>query len=158
MGWTKRQYIMQAFDEIGLSSYAFSMTPDQVMSAARKLDAMMASWNAMGIRVSWPIPSSPDNTNIDDVLSVPDAANEAIFLQLALRLAPSYGKSVSVETKASARAAYDAMLAKYIVAYEMTLPSTMPVGAGNKPWNIDQPFYPVPQEELLVGGDGPLVY
>jgi len=27
MGWTKRQYVTQAFEEIGLASYVFDLTP-----------------------------------------------------------------------------------------------------------------------------------
>ena len=30
MGWTKRQFIEQAFDEIGLASYAFDLGPEQM--------------------------------------------------------------------------------------------------------------------------------
>ena len=29
MGWTKREYVEQAFEEIGLASYVFDLTPEQ---------------------------------------------------------------------------------------------------------------------------------
>ena len=51
MGWTKREYIEQAFEEIGLASYVFDLTPEQLQSALRKLDAMLAEWNAKGLRL-----------------------------------------------------------------------------------------------------------
>ena len=51
MGWTKRQYIEQAFEEVGLAAYVFDLTPEQLQSALRKLDAMMAEWNAKGLRL-----------------------------------------------------------------------------------------------------------
>ena len=48
MGWTKRQFVAQAFEEIGLASYVFDLTPEQLQSALRRLDTMMAAWNALG--------------------------------------------------------------------------------------------------------------
>ena len=56
MGWTKRQFIEQAFEEIGLAAYVFDLTPEQLQSALRRLDAMMAGWNTNGIRIGWPMP------------------------------------------------------------------------------------------------------
>lgn len=56
MGWTKRQFVTQAFEEIGLASYVFDLTPEQLDSALRRLDTMIASWNALGIRLGYPLP------------------------------------------------------------------------------------------------------
>mgnify|MGYP003525752305 CR=1 FL=1 len=55
MGWTKRQFVTQAFEEIGLAAYVFDLTPEQLQSALRRLDSMMASWNAKGIRLGYQI-------------------------------------------------------------------------------------------------------
>jgi hypothetical protein len=54
MGYTKRQFISAAFEEIGLASYVFDLQPEQLQSALRRLDAMMADWNAKGIRLGYP--------------------------------------------------------------------------------------------------------
>ena len=100
MGWTKRQFIEQAFDEIGLASYAFDLTPEQMQSALRRLDTMIAAWNALGIRLGYPLPSSPQDSDLDEQTNVPDRSNEAIYTNLAIKLAPSYGKQVMPDTKA----------------------------------------------------------
>ena len=42
MGYTKRQFILAAFEEIGLAAYTFDLQPDQLESARRRLDAMIA--------------------------------------------------------------------------------------------------------------------
>ena len=34
MSWTKRQYIVDAFEEIGLASYVYDLQPEQLQSAA----------------------------------------------------------------------------------------------------------------------------
>jgi hypothetical protein len=153
MGWTKRQFVVQAFDEIGLASYVFDLTPEQLESALRRLDSMMAMWNAKGIRLGYPLPSSPSSSDLDTPTNVPDSSNEAIYANLAVRLAPSVGKTVAPETKATAKAAYDLLLSLAAVPPEMQLPSSMPAGAGNKPHQLDQPFLSPPTATLDAGGD-----
>ena len=157
MSWTKRQFVVQAFDEIGLAAYVFDLTPEQLQSALRRLDAMLALWNAKGIRLGYPIPSNPQDSSLDEATDVPDSANEAIYTNLSVRLAPSFGKTVSTDTKASAKLGYDTLLSRAAMPMEQQLPGTMPAGAGNKPWrNTDSPFLTPPVDPLLVGQDGPL--
>lgn len=155
MGWTKRQFVTQAFEEVGLAAYVFDLTPEQMQSALNRLDAMMASWNAKGIRLGYPIASNPQNGDLDEETNVPDSANEAIYLNLGIRLAPSFGKSVAPETKASAKMAYDTLLSRSAMPPEQQMPSIMPSGAGNKPWRVyANPFLRPPVKPLLAGEDG----
>jgi hypothetical protein len=158
MGYSKRAFIEAAFAEIGYASYVYDLQPEQLDLALRRMDAMMATWNALGIRVGYPIPASPGSSDLDEETGVPDAVNEAIVTNLAIRLAPSVGKAASEETKATARAAYLAVLNKTAVMPEMQLPSTMPSGAGNKGWRNDDAFVTPPEDPLLAGKDGPLEF
>jgi hypothetical protein len=64
MGYSKKQFIDAALEEIGLGRYAFDISPEQEESALRLLDSMMALWNAGGIRLSYPLPSSPQYSDI----------------------------------------------------------------------------------------------
>ena len=64
MGYKKRQFISAAFEEIGLASYVFDLQPEQLQSALRRLDAMMADWNAKGIRLGYPAPRTATLTRI----------------------------------------------------------------------------------------------
>lgn len=160
MGWTKRQLITQAFEEIGLAAYVFDLTPEQLQSALRRMDAMVAGWNSNGVRIGYPLPSSPDASNIDADSGIPDYANEAVFLGLAVRLAPSYGKQISQETKAWADNAYSNMANQVAVPTpERQMPNTLPRGQGSKPWRtVNQPFMRSPEDPVDAGGDGPLTY
>jgi hypothetical protein len=159
MGWTKGQFIIQAFDEIGLASYVFDLSPDQKQFALRRLDTMMAAWNALGIRLGYPLPSSPDDSDLDEETNVPDSANEAIYSNLAIKLAPSYGKQVMPDTKMTAKESYNTLLSRAAMPMEQQMPSTMPSGAGNKPWRVyDDPFVRRPVSQLLAGGDGEIQY
>ncbi len=159
MGMTKRQYIEQAFTEIGLAGYIFDLTPEELNSALRQLDSMMAAWNAKGIRLGWPMPSSPQNSDLDDTTEINDAANEAIYCGLAVRIAPTFGKTVMGQTQFFAKQAYDQLLAIAAAPMERQFPQTMPAGAGNKPWRTyDSPFLRPPQDPLLSGPDGPIEF
>lgn len=155
MGWTKRQYVEQAFTEIGLAGYIFDLTPEELQTALRQLDSMMAAWNAKGIRLGWPMPSSPQNSDLDDATNITDAANEAIYCGLAVRIAPTFGKTVGGQTQFFAKQAYDQLLAIAAAPLEKQFPQTLPSGAGNKPWrNNDSPFVNPPVDPLLSGPDG----
>ena len=153
MGWTKRQFVLQAFEEIGLAAYVYDLTPEQLNSALFKLDAMMGTWNGKGIRIGYPLPGSPNNSTLDTQTNVPDSANEAIYANLATRIAAGYGKTVSPETKATARAGYEVLLSRAALPREMQMPGTMPAGAGNKPWAVYNPFLDPPGDPLLAGQD-----
>lgn len=154
MGWTKKQFIEQAFDDIGLAGYVFDLQPEQLQSALRKLDTMMATWNAQGIRLAYPLPPSPQDSDINQETDVPDSAYEAIYSNLAIRIASSFGKQVPIEVKATAKQAYNVLLQRATRPIEMQLPRTMPAGAGQKPWRIDDPFVPPPQSPVQTGPEG----
>lgn len=149
MGWTKREFINQAFEEIGLAGYVYDLEPEQMQSALRRLDSMMASWNARGIRIGYPLPGSPSSSNESDATNVPDSANEAVYLNLGVRIAPSFGKQLSAETKQNAKRAYDALLIQISAPPQMQMPYGVPAGAGNK-LNITQ------NRAFLIGPSSPL--
>jgi hypothetical protein len=153
MGWSKRQFIAQAMEEIGLASYVFDLQPEQLESALRRLDAMMAEWNGRGLRLAYPVPGNPADSDIDVDTGLPDSAWEAAITNLAIRIAPSYGKMVNPETKITARHALNTLLARVAMPNEMRLPA-MPAGAGNK--SFDDPFLPTPTPQLVNGPDSTL--
>lgn len=146
--WTKRQIIEQAFEEIGLASYVFDLTPDQLESALRRLDLMVASWQARNIQIGYPLPASPGNSNIDEEIQTSLNNNEALVLNLAVRLAPAYGKSVSPDTKATAKLLYDQLLIEAAMPYEQQFVRTLPLGAGYK--RTDQVFVNPPDLNPLI--------
>lgn len=157
MGWTKRQLVAEGLGEVGLASFEFDTTPDEQQMVLRRLDTMMATWEARGVRVGYRFPASPDASNLDDDSGLPDSAVETAYLNLAIRIAPSFGKVVSGETKKNARDGWDLLLVAAAQPIEQQLPSTLPRGAGQKPWRAqNQPFFPRPSTDPLVvdqGGD-----
>ena len=156
MSWTKRQYITEAFTELGLADYVFDLTPAELQSALRRLDAMMASWEGRGIRIGYPMEGTPGASDIDAETSVPEVASTAIITNLAKQLAPSFGKQVAQETMMTARKSLATLSNTTTSIPEMQFPSTLPRGAGQKPWRggYSNPFFPRPSSPLLAGPDG----
>lgn len=156
MSWTKRQFVTQALEEIGLAAYVFDLQPEQMNSARIKLDAMVASWNARGIRINYPLPTKQDGSDLDDDTGVPDAANEAIYKNLAIQLAPSYGKQISPDTRISAKLALDTLIKSLVRTPQMKLPSSMPIGAGYKSEDIT--FVQPTDDNVLASPDNTLEF
>jgi hypothetical protein len=89
---------------------------------------------------------------------VPDAANEAVYLNLAIRICPAFGKTAAPELRLAAKQAYDALLSRAMQPQPAQLPS-MPAGAGNRGlrgW--DREFLSDPEQPITAGPDGPLEF
>ena len=130
MGWTKRQLVYQAFESIGMAHYAFDLSAEELQGALRQLEAMLGNWNAKGIRLGYALSQNPD---LDDDSNLPDSANEAVYANLAIRVAVSFGKTVSLDHRKIAYSAYKVLLARAAKPpMPMELPADMPSGAGNK--------------------------
>lgn len=140
MSWTKRQLINKAFSCLGLASYTFDLQPDQVEDALTTLDSMLATWNRKGIRINYPLPTSPENSVLGEETEVPDDAAEAIYTNLAVNISSEYGKQPSGTLLIRAKSTYDTLLIRATQPQEMRYPTTLPAGAGNKPWVLNDPY------------------
>lgn len=158
MSWTKRELVQNAFEEVGLASYAFDLQPEQYQAGLRRLDNMMATWNTRGLRMGYPLADSPAGSDLDQDAGVTDEAIEAIVSNLAIRLAPMLGKTVSPDTKATARGAYMALLSRFSDIVERRIDrSAVPAGQGTKYWRYNSdPFLEREERGLTVGPDDTL--
>lgn len=158
MSWTKRELVQNAFEEVGLASYAFDLQPEQFQAGLRRLDNMMATWNSRGLRIGYPLTDSPAGSDLDQDTNVTDEAIEAIVSNLAVRLAPMMGKTVSPDTKATARSSYMALLSRRSTIPERLIDvNAVPAGAGTKYWRINgDPFLQREDRGLTVGPDAAL--
>lgn len=148
--WTKQQIIESAFEELALAGYVYDLAPELLEGALKKLDTMMAAWGAMGISLGYLLPANPDDSNLDDATGIPDSAVEAVYMNLAVKLAASRGKTLTAATLLRAKQGYDRLLgdAARAAARAVPMPNTMPVGAGNKPWRSGRTFFPGPADTL----------
>jgi hypothetical protein len=134
MAWTKKQLIESAFEELALAGYVFDLDADQLEAALRKLDTMMAAWSGVGIAIGYLLPTSPDASNIDDDAGIPDTAVEAVYMNLAVKLAAGRGKTLTVETRNAATRGYTVLLGAAVAPAPGHCSGLPLAGAGNKPW------------------------
>lgn len=133
MSWTKRQIIEQAYEELGLASSSFDLQPEQLESARRKLDTLVAGWASKNIQIGYPLASEANSSDLDQQTNVPDYAVEALYLNLAIKIAPSHGKAVFPETKLQADTAYRNVLRISVRnPPEMKFSCSLPSGSGTK--------------------------
>ena len=130
MSWTKRDLVIQAFSEIGLSAGEYDLQPSELNDARIKLDAMVAAWNIAGLGYS--ASDKPNNSDLDDYSGLPDHANEAAYLGLAVKLAPSYGKAVPHDVRAGFIRSLATLRNKYFEMPKRTVRDGYPAGAGNR--------------------------
>lgn len=157
MGWTKQQLVQEAFAEIAMAGYTFDLNPEEMETGLRRLDTMLATWNGKGIRLGYPLPSSPDTSSLDQDSNLPDMAIEAVYLSLAISMAPGFGKMVTQDTRIRAKQAYDSLIARAAMPPEQQFRSGLPRGAGGKSWRgARSPFLPGPTDPIAAGGDGPI--
>jgi hypothetical protein len=149
--WTKSDVIRQAFSEMGMGDYEFDLQPEDLQTALRKLDAMMAAWSgAGGIRIGFAGGDGKGSIAADS--TVPDWAYEALYLNLALRLCPDYGKTPSPLTMMAAKQARNAVRSRTTPVATRTISGY--AGAGNSWYGVtalqDQ------REGLATGTDNTL--
>ena len=101
----KLDIINMAFDELGLSGYIYDLEPEQLELANKKISAMIASWSLGSVRTQWRF-----NTPYTDDADIANNIVEAVYLNAAVRLAPSLGKVATQDTKLAAKKALEAII------------------------------------------------
>lgn len=142
---TKRQIVEMAYEECSLAGYEFNVTPEELFSGLRSLDALMAEWAQSSKDLEYNFPATFGGGDLEDVTGIPDAAINGVAISLAMSLAPKMGKQMSGETRArlsKSMSVIGAMCAKR--AAQGWARSTV-AGAGNRvwTWGVGAPFMPV---------------
>lgn len=159
MSYTKKKFAEKAYAVLGYAEYIFDIMPEEIMAGVDQLDNMMAEWNSMGIQIGYPIVTDTDDTIYQDKTNVPVRFNNAVIYQLAIRLAPGLGKTLSPTSMMIANNAYQAMLTALVTPHSLQYPINTPAGAGNKPWRrVYSPFLPAPCPDIDVDGGNELEF
>jgi hypothetical protein len=138
MGWTKLDFIKSGYEEIGLADYVFDLQAEDISSALLRLDSMMAEWDVRGIRVGYPLTSSPNDSASDTEFDVPLFATGAIIYNIAVLLGAKEGKIVSPATKKAAKEGLDNLYLQCVHIPVQQQPRRMPIGAGNRRYRFFQ--------------------
>lgn len=144
--YTKGNLVEQALDEIGIASYVFDIEAEEDIAALRKLDRMCASWAArLSTDFIFLQPLTSGGSLPGDDPGVDDADVDAVVLNLALRLAPGYGKTTSGELRSAARDAKNVLFGRYANNTELEMSSRLPMGAGNR--RLRRTYFPLATAE-----------
>lgn len=126
MSYTKSELVIAALGELGMADYEFDITPEEITSGVRRMDSMLSQWSLRGVRVPYNFVGGPSDDS-----GLPMAFHEAVTLNLAIRLSPSYGKQPAMSVMTVAKQAFDSILSRSALPPEIQFTS-MPVGAGYK--------------------------
>ncbi len=160
MAKTKAEVVRTALTYIGIADYEFDITPEELATGKDFLDTMMALWSSKNLKVPYNFAG-----DTEDDSGLPDTALEAVATNLALRLAPTFGKQVPMEVRSTAKQGLNALYSDSAKPLSMQFPN-LPRGAGYKtlwqsrfipydnryPWVInDQTDFSGGESDFFVG-------
>lgn len=141
MAYTKLNIINAAFAEIGISGSNFELTAEQYDEALFRLNMLVAEvCDLMGVDIPY-----SQSGNLTEEMALPIYAVSALYKNLAISLASSYGRDVNITTMASAKRAIDLMLLKSSIPKSRPMPRYLPRGAGAK--NYSNPFFNLERQD-----------
>jgi hypothetical protein len=130
--YTKGDLVLMALGELGIANYEFDIEAEEDIRALNKLDGMMAEMTYGLTETGYIYPAASGSSAIADPPGIDASIVEAVVANLAVKLAPGYGKTPSSETRKAAREGKNLILAKYVVTTPMVFSSASPMGAGNR--------------------------
>lgn len=151
---TKREIVLQAYSELGLAEYNFDLSPDELNTARKRLDRMMAQWETK-VQTGYFLPSNPGDSDLDDESGLPDGVIDPAATNLAVLLAPGLGKQLAPATLVAANNGYKSVLAQFAQIPRMQYPDNLHVGSGNKPLPGVGNNYFQPEDQITVNQNGP---
>ena len=98
---TKRTIVEMAYEECSLAGYEFNVTPEELFSGLRQLDAVMGELRIQGVPLGYNFPLSFGQGDLDDAAGIPDDVINVIAIKLALRICPKMNKTMSAESRAA---------------------------------------------------------
>lgn len=133
-GWTKGDIAKEALAELGLPSYEFDLPSDQIISIIVRLDAMLSEWDTKGIRFGYALADGPRDSWPEQPSGLPDTAVFAVLPNLAINISDLFGRQPSPGLTNRAKTTFESMCTTFSKPRQFRWPSTMPFGAGNKPY------------------------
>lgn len=144
---TRATILSRAFARIGIADYVYAVAPDERADARATLDAMLSEWAESGVDLGHTPGEDDDNDAV--AMTTPVWSDQAVWSNLAVRLAPEFGKTPAGPLIKDARRGYDLAAGK-----TQMIPTAMQArgsirGAGNR-------YYRQPDDRAIVA-DGPYI-
>lgn len=149
---TRNNIVTMAFEYLEISGLTSNPLPRDNALALRSLEAMMISWNNLSLYLGWQAASDITSPDGQDDTGLSDTAYEAVYINLAVRLAAPFGK-VPTQIKELASELKSALYSVELPQYEAN--PYMPVGSGNRIDSHSSDFQ-YSEEYLTVENNGDL--
>lgn len=136
---TGTEIIKDALQKIGAHSVATPANPEAIEAGRKALNSMCEMWLSEGIRFGF----TPLKVPGDDLNEPADARNGIVF-NLAIMLAPDFGKDVSSNLNRMATTTFAKIRNIYevVTVPDRVVSSTLPKGQGNhESFGSDQTFF-----------------
>ena len=147
---TVRDIIVDALEDLVVQADEAPIEPSEAKAAIRALNRMMAEYATKGINIGYTIVDS-----LDDEITVPLGAMDAIVANLAIRLAPKYKAVATPELTKAASDGEDALYRLDTDIPETQYPETLAIGSGNTQYgDWDDVFYPDQSSTILAEQGG----
>lgn len=151
---TKIQLVSQAFDELRINGITSKAENEDVVLALQSLEQLMSE---LTFDIGWRFEDNPDPNSSS---GIPLYAESAVYLSLAVRIAPRYGKDANL-IRMQAESSMSRLMARVCKPRQINYPSRMPMGLGNRrSYRFENQFMPVvvqapisPNTESLAFGD-----
>jgi hypothetical protein len=128
---TKGALVIRALGKIGIANYVFDTEAEEDVSALRQLDSLAARWQGKLEPIGYLQPATNGASLPSDAAGIHEEDVDTFISNLALLLAPDYGKTAAGSLVRQARETQSELFCKYRRRVEYQLPHRQPTGAGN---------------------------
>ena len=147
--------IKSALQEILVQASEAELEPDETQDALTYMNRFMDQIAAQGTALGYTQVTSPS-----DPITIPEGAINGLVFELAIRLAPQFGKAVSIDLRQNAKDGRDAMRRIAVFVRSSVFPDTLPRGSGNEDdfnGSTGRHFYPGNAGQILTEQNGPIL-
>jgi hypothetical protein len=138
---TKGSIVIRALGKLGIANYVFDTEAEEDNSALRQLDSLAARWQGKLEPFGYVQPATNGTSIPSDSAGIREEDVDTFISNLALALAPDYGKSPAPGLAKQAAESRSEFFCKYARRFEYQLPNRLPTGAGNDRF-LGRRFFP----------------
>jgi len=131
---TKGALVIRALGKLGIANYIFNTEAEEEISALRQMDSLASDWQSKLEDFGYSQPATRGASNPEDASGINAADEDAFISNLAVQIAPDYGKTPSPFLLKRAAETRSTLFCRYAREVEIPLSEKMPVGAGNRFW------------------------
>jgi len=133
---TAQTLIEDAFDDLEIKTAEVALTDSEMNIGIRRLNRLGTALAAGGLHFGF-----SKVVDKEDVLTIPDWAEDLFITFLAIRLAPGFGVQINQALVAHAGSLIDVARRNLVQIPETLFPNSLPIGSGNYIGDYTHFFY-----------------